>query len=55
LHGVGRLVVPRAETVEACGDERLGVCVGQFVARDLLADEAVVRFVRVEGGDDVVA
>ena len=39
LLAVGRLVVPDAQAVEAGGDERVGVAVGQLVAGELLADE----------------
>ena len=39
----------------AGGDQRFVVAGGDFVAGDLLADEAVVGLVRLEGMDDVVA
>jgi hypothetical protein len=48
-------VVPGAEGVKAGGDERFVRGVGQFIAGELLGDEAVVGFVGVQGGDDVVA
>ena len=46
---------PRTGAQEAGGDERLVRHVIELVARDLLADELVVRLVGVEGVDDVVA
>ena len=52
---VSGLVVPNAEPIEAGGDDGVGVGRGEFIAGELLAEEAVVRFVGVEGADDVVA
>ena len=45
----------RAGAQIAGGDERFLVAGEHFVARDLLADEAVVRLVRCEGLDHVIA
>src|SRR5262245_12084647 len=42
-------------TVESRGDYRVGIVRPEFVAGDLLFDEPVVRFVFVEGLDDVIA
>ncbi len=55
LGGVGGLVVPGTETMEARGDDRVGAGLGQLVAGDLLDKEAVVGFIVVERADDPVA
>ena len=52
---VGGFVVPDAEAVEAGGNQGVGVGRGKFVTGELLAEEAVVGLVAVEGADDVVA
>ena len=48
-------VVPHAQPVEARCDEAFRSSVLQFVSRNLLDDESIVRLVLVEGADDVVA
>ena len=52
---VALVVLVGPEPQEAGGDQRLGVVRGELVAGELLADEPVVRLVRVERPDDVVA
>jgi hypothetical protein len=49
------VVVARAVAAETGGDEALLICAVDFIARDLLGDEAGIRFVVVEAADDVVA
>ena len=55
LQLVGRFVVPDPQPVVAGGGDRLVGDVLEFVARQLLADEAVVGLVVVQAVDDVVA
>ena len=55
LHEVACVALVGEVAVEPGSDERGGVAGVEFVAGDLLADEAVVRLVLVEGVDDVVA
>ena len=55
LHLVGGVHHVGAEKVEGGGGERLGIAGPKFVAGDLLADEAVVGLVFIEGLDDVIA
>ena len=52
---IGRLVVPGAEPIEACGDQCLGIAVRQFVARQLLQNETIVGLVLIERADHVIA
>ncbi len=53
--GVIRLVVPGAQSKEAGRDDGRLVAVGEFVARELLDDEAVKRLVLIERADHPVA
>ena len=52
---VGGFVVPDAEPIEAGSGDRFGVSVGEFVAGELFAEEAVVGLVGIEGADHVIA
>ena len=55
LAAVVRLVVPDAEVVKPRGDQAIIRHRPQFIAGQLLADEAVERFVGVETADHVIA
>jgi len=40
---IGGLIVPRTESIVAGGDQRVGVRIGQLIARELFDDEAIER------------
>ena len=52
---VRRFVVPDAQPVKAGRNDRIGTRRRQFVARQLLADELIIRLVVVQRADDVIA
>ena len=52
---VGRLIIPDAEAIKAGGGDALPIAIRQQVSGQLLFNEPVVRLVRVEGADDIVA
>ena len=52
---VGGFIVPNAEPIKTRGRDGVSGFVGQFIAGNLFDDESVVRFVLVEGADNIVA
>ena len=55
LFGIGRLIIPDAETVVSGGNDRIVRHLVQLVAGQLLAHELVVGLVVVQRADDVIA
>ncbi len=55
LHQIARVAVVRIEAEEAGGGQGLLIARSQFVARDLLLEEARIRLVRIERLDHIVA
>ena len=45
---VGRFIVPRSETIEACGNDRFCRCIVKLVTGDLFEQKPVERLVGVQ-------
>ena len=54
LQGVIRLIIPSADSEQPRGDDRLFGFVGKLVPRQLLDNKPVVRFVAIDGLDDII-